>query len=358
MLVRVARGRGRLACAGNVDPAIANTSCSGVPQERLEFSTIFGAVDGRATAAVPVEEEAGSSGRTPVADSAGTGPYADWRPRREYEMAAKVVWRGQVYEAKWWNVGAQPDAPVEDEWDAPWRIVGPVLPTDRPVEATLVKLPDGTFPTWTSRGTYEAGDRVLHRGVAYRAKWWTQGDDPTADVDNTWQSSWEPLPASAVPPPREGAVEEPDREGSEVPVPADEVAAPAGAGLTPSPAPAPAGAATRCSGPWRADPARSGAVDGTGHRTLDHKQKRNPSCGSGDELTGPPTGVRGVGGESRAASPRCSSWGRRSPAASVGHPPRARPPAGPGSSAGRADLPSRARPREPAGFRARAAHRP
>jgi chitinase len=208
-----------LACTGNLDPAIVNPSCSGVEQERLEFSTIFGAVAGRATGAVPVEEENGPSGRIPVVETNGTGPYDDWRPRREYEMAAKVVWRGQVYEAKWWNVAAPPDAPVENEWDSPWRILGPVLATDRPVVSiTLVKLPEGTFPAWTSRVAYEAGDRVQHLGVAYRAKWWTQGDDPTEDVDNSWQSSWEPLPASAIPSPDADAPE---------PGPSDEVAVPA-----------------------------------------------------------------------------------------------------------------------------------
>lgn len=180
-------------CGGNVDPAISNTNCSGVEQEPLEFSEVF-ASDGRATDNAAIAAQQAQAGRSRVTDRAvtveGTGPYADWRPRREYDLAAKVVWRGQVYEAKWWNVGAQPDAPVEHEWDSPWRILGPVLPDDPPPPSPPT-VPEGTYPAWEQKATYDTGDRVEHLGVGYRAKWWTRGDDPSMDVDNEWENPWE-----------------------------------------------------------------------------------------------------------------------------------------------------------------------
>lgn len=187
-----------VACPANVDPSIATTSCSGVDQDPLEFSEIFGVVSGRPTEAAPPEDGSTAAGRAPAASAPGSGPYDDWRPRREYDTAEKVVWRGQVYEAKWWNVDAQPDAPVDHEWDSPWRILGPVLETDAPPPPPAT-MPEGTYPDWEPRATYEPGDRVQHLGVGYRAKWWTRGFDPTTDVDNEWENAWEALPPTAVP---------------------------------------------------------------------------------------------------------------------------------------------------------------
>ncbi len=190
-----------IACGANVDPTVANNTCSGVEQEVLEFSRTFGGGDGRATGGAPAVEAAPHNGRGAGAlETSGPAPYDEWRPRREYEVATKVVWRGQVYEAKWWNVSAQPDAPVEHEWDSPWRVLGPVLATDRPASATRETIPDGTYPEWDPEATYLPADRVQLRGVGYRAKWWTRGEDPTADVDNEWESAWDPLAPADIPP--------------------------------------------------------------------------------------------------------------------------------------------------------------
>ena len=176
-------------CGGNIDSAIANNTCSGVDQTLLQFSGIFGAVDGRPTAAAQSIDTA--SGRAVAAEGAAL-PYAEWRVRREYDAGAHVVWNGDVYVAKWWNVGVKPDAPAENEWDSPWRVVGPVLATDG-VATTSSTLPAGTYPEWTRDAPFDSGEWVQYKGVAYRAKWWTRGADPTADVDNNWENPWEPL---------------------------------------------------------------------------------------------------------------------------------------------------------------------
>lgn len=190
-------------CGVNVDPSVANNTCSGVEQEVREFSRTFDIGDGRATGGSPLADEvAAHNGRGATAAPApvGPSPYDEWRPRREYEAATKIVWRGQVYEAKWWNVSVQPDAPVEHEWDSPWRVLGPVLATDRSVAAARETIPDGTYPDWDPEAIYLPGDRVEYRGVGYRAKWWSRGEDPTADVDNEWESAWDPLSRADIPP--------------------------------------------------------------------------------------------------------------------------------------------------------------
>lgn len=183
-------------CGGNIDAAITNDSCSGVKQDRLQFSRIFATSTSRAAASASAATTA-SSGRTtattPAAPS-GVLPYAEWRKRREYEAGAKATWRGVVYEAKWWTSGDQPDAPVDNPWDSPWRVIGPVLPNEA-VPPTSTTLPSGTCPAWDEGTVYYPGDRVQYGGACFKAKWWTRGDNPTADVDNAWENPWTPVGA-------------------------------------------------------------------------------------------------------------------------------------------------------------------
>lgn len=48
-----------------------------------------------------------------------------------------------------------------------------------------VTIKDGgaQYPTWDRSAVYVGGDRVIHNGNVFEAKWWTQGEEPgTADV--------------------------------------------------------------------------------------------------------------------------------------------------------------------------------
>jgi chitinase len=175
-------------CGGNIDTVIVSNSCSGVEQTRLQFSRIFGSAGGRPADVADLPEPSVRG----AASSDAVGPYDAWRMRREYDAGAEVVWAGQVYVAKWWNVSVQPDAPVEHEWESPWRVVGPVLQTEAAPVATST-LPEGSYPSWTREDQYQPGDWVERRGLAYRAKWWNRGTDPAADVDNPWESPWEAI---------------------------------------------------------------------------------------------------------------------------------------------------------------------
>jgi chitinase len=102
-----------------------------------------------------------------------------------------VVRQHRVYVAKWWTQGDDPVTPVANVHDSPWRLVGPVLPSDRP--ATTTTLASGTYPDWQPATVYRQGDRVLRHGVAYEADWYAEGVDPAAPPTGDGPSPWRPL---------------------------------------------------------------------------------------------------------------------------------------------------------------------
>lgn len=176
-------------CGPNQDPNVVSDHCSGLEQEPMAFVGFLDTLPGRPSDA---ERAATSVVTTPEpVDDPATSPYPIWEDRRVYVEGDKVVWRRQVYQAKWWTQGDVPDAPVMNEWDTPWQLLGPVLPGDRPPATTTI--PPGRLPGWAGTATYEAGDRVERHGAAYEAKWWTQGDDPIRESDLTYTSPWERL---------------------------------------------------------------------------------------------------------------------------------------------------------------------
>ena len=124
-------------------------------------------------------------------DDPATSPYQIWKDSGAYLQGTKVVWHGNVYEAKWWTQGDLPDNPVLQSYETPWKLVGPVLPGEKPV--TQPTLPEGTYPTWSGEDKYETGQRVLFNGTPYQAKWWNQGQSPAAASSNADSSPWTPL---------------------------------------------------------------------------------------------------------------------------------------------------------------------
>jgi chitinase len=178
------------ACGGNIDPQHVSDYCSGVDQKALDFNAVFAKLPGRPVGTATASPAPQAVRRSPSSfDDPATSPYPIWREDKSYQKGDEVVWRRNVYEAKWWSQGDQPDAPVAQAWDTPWRLVGPVLPGDRP-KAEPPALPAGTYPDWSDTQAYEKGQRVLRNGHPYEAKWWTQGDVPGADVANDWDTPW------------------------------------------------------------------------------------------------------------------------------------------------------------------------
>lgn len=185
-----------VACGAVVDDKRVSNTCSGVSQDPLEFSAVFaeGARErrpGDRTESTTPGGETREDGQ--MRDDPRTSPYPIWRTGRAYEADAKVVWQGRVYQAKWWTQGNQPDAPVKNTWETPWRYLGPVLESDREAVRNSTPAPDGERPRWAGETVYVAGDEVEHDGSAFRAKWWTQGDLPQADPDQPYDHPWEYL---------------------------------------------------------------------------------------------------------------------------------------------------------------------
>ena len=177
---------------GEVDLVRPSNVCAHVEQEALAFATALGVAGGRPS------DLAGESRFAEVElipDDPDRSPYPIWRPDRAYEANSKVVWHGYVYEAKWWSHGDDPEEPVLQVWDTPWRIVGPVLAADllEPVE-----LPAGVAPRWDGSAVYEEGDRVLFDGQVYEAKWWNTEFQPNREVAAEWDTPWRELDPRAV----------------------------------------------------------------------------------------------------------------------------------------------------------------
>jgi chitinase len=186
-----------IACGSNyVDVKVVSDSCSGVAEDKYAFTAAlrkgfdgsFSLSAGKVTkkqSVAKIEE-----------DDPETSPYPIWTEDAAYLEGAKVVWHRNVYQAKWWTQGDLPDSPVLQIWQTPWELLGPVLPGEKPIEQPT--LPAGTYPEWKGTDAYEAGVRVLFKGVPYQAKWWNKGASPAAASSNPDSSPWVPLTQAQI----------------------------------------------------------------------------------------------------------------------------------------------------------------
>lgn len=182
-----------VACGAAVDDDRVSNTCSGVSQEPLEFGNIFasGAPARTIEAPTPTPNPENDTRAAGLArDDPSSSPYPLWRSAKAYTEGAKVVWQGRVYQAKWWTQGDQPDAPVKHVWETPWRYLGPVLESDREAVRSTEPVADGTYSRWVAETVYVAGNEVEHNGKVFRAKWWTQGDEPQEDPDQAYDHPW------------------------------------------------------------------------------------------------------------------------------------------------------------------------
>lgn len=177
-------------CGENyVDIKVVSDSCSGVKTPKFGFAQILSngfKGDLVQSGSIPTKGDLASN--FAVFDDPENSPYQIWQETGAYPKGVKVVWHGNVYEAKWWTKNDLPDNPVLQVWETPWRLVGPVLSGEKPIEQP--KLPQGTYPKWDGRVVYDGGDRVLFEGTPFQAKWWNQGDSPAMSVSNPDASPW------------------------------------------------------------------------------------------------------------------------------------------------------------------------
>ncbi len=168
--------------------------CSGVVQKPLEFTHIFSGLRGTKTAGKETAVASNTAMQTKshhVSDDPKTSPYPIWRPSAAYESGYKVVWQGQIYQSGWWNQGTPPGTVAADAPTGPWQPIGPV-----PAGSTapkLVKLTGEDVPTWSPTRVYHEGDRVEFDGMPYQARWYTQGEQPKAELPSDPSAPWEPL---------------------------------------------------------------------------------------------------------------------------------------------------------------------
>lgn len=168
---------------------VVQTMCSGVDQRGAAFAEALAADLDLLPSLAPTRTPATTATPAPTAttapdavvDDPATSPYAVWDPAGDYPGGTKVVWRKNVYQARYWTSGVAPDTAVANALDSPWTLLGPVLPGDRP--APLPTFPAGTYPAWDATTAYTAGSRVQVDRVAYEAKWWTQDQEPGTPVE-------------------------------------------------------------------------------------------------------------------------------------------------------------------------------
>ncbi|MBB5640420.1 chitinase [Cryobacterium roopkundense] len=188
--------RDRTCSANYADLTRVSDSCSGIEQNGASFATILGdGLTGRpqagglkTTTPEPIAEVA--------VDDPATSPYPIWATEGTYVKDTKIVWHGNVYQAKYWTQGDLPDDPVLQSTETPWTLIGPVLPGDAPY--VQPSLPVGTYPAWDGATVYRDGDRVLLGTVPFEAKYYSQGDSPEAAALSPDSSPWRALTAAEI----------------------------------------------------------------------------------------------------------------------------------------------------------------
>ena len=176
--------------ASFADVMVLSNTCSSVDQQPLEFASIFTALPGSAQG-LPRAEAVERPDQIIIADDPISSPYPIWRPDGQYPDGYKVVRRGQVYIAKWWNQGVDPAIVAANPWDTPWTLMGPVDPNDEPFTPPTVA--PGTHPEWDPTKLYQTGDEVLFNGLPFEARWPNKEEAPSVLFPVGPDSAWKPL---------------------------------------------------------------------------------------------------------------------------------------------------------------------
>jgi len=167
--------------------SVVQTSCSGIDQGSRTFSDVLAkdlpfALSSASKSPSGSPSPSSSPSKSPNAviddqiDDPAISPFPIWDPLGAYPTGTKIVWRHNVYEARYWTSGDAPGTPVAVAADSPWTLLGPVMPGDTP--APLPTLPAGSYPQWDATETYSSGTRVQLGKVPYEAKWWSEGARP------------------------------------------------------------------------------------------------------------------------------------------------------------------------------------
>jgi chitinase len=166
---------------------LLSNTCSGTAQSGLQFAQIFGQLHGLTS----VTSQAGNVQPAVADTNPADAPFPLWSAAADYPSGYKVVENGEIYQAKWYTTGDDPQAQVQYSWQTPWELLGPVVPGDH--AAAIPRSSAGSYPAWSITVTYQAGAKVLEGGLPYQAKWANQGVAPQAQAGTATDSPWKPL---------------------------------------------------------------------------------------------------------------------------------------------------------------------
>jgi chitinase len=173
------------------DVIVHSNTCSGVAQEPLAFSKLFSSSLPGSAPDAPETDSVRIPDAAPEVEDPADSPFPVWRPSAQYAEGYKVVWRGNVYQAKWFNQGVDPTTQRTNEWDSPWALIGPVQPGD--TAPTITTVPPGSVPVWDPETLYQKGATVAFDGLPYQARWSTEGDAPSTLFPVGPDSPWMPM---------------------------------------------------------------------------------------------------------------------------------------------------------------------
>jgi len=109
---------------------------------------------------------------TPAFAAAAACTDPAWSATAVYNGGQRVSHEQATFEAKWWSQGDVPTA------GGPWNRIGAC--GDGGGGGTTPPPGGCTHPVWNAATAYGGGQRVTHESKTYQAKWWTQGNLPTA----------------------------------------------------------------------------------------------------------------------------------------------------------------------------------
>ena len=156
----------------------------------------------------PTPTPTNTSTPTPTPD-AGSCTASAWESNQVYTADDVVSHNGQEWRAKWWTQNEEPG--TTGQWGV-WEDLGPCaagtptptliltttptpVPTNTPTPTPTPDAGSCITPAWESNQIYTADDVVSHNGQEWRAKWWTQNEEP--GTTGQW-GVWEDLGPCAI----------------------------------------------------------------------------------------------------------------------------------------------------------------
>jgi chitinase len=169
---------------------VESATCSGVAQKALAFVDAFTDL-GSSGSAVPSNRVIHAAPSRTVVDDPARSRYPIWRPEGHYPAGYRVVWHGEVYEARWYSAGADPSLGSSTDAAFPWALLGAVSTTDTAPQ--LVPTVNDVTTPWDPQTLYQRGDRVLLNGMPYEARWTTRDEAPGILLPIGPDAAWKPL---------------------------------------------------------------------------------------------------------------------------------------------------------------------